>query len=54
MSATALGSVAVKAAIERAGIQASDIEEAYLGNVVSYVQLSCADMLFGDGLAVLD
>ncbi|CEI94313.1 Putative Acetyl-CoA C-acetyltransferase [Rhizopus microsporus] len=34
LSATQLGSIAVRAAIERAGISPSDIEEAYIGNVL--------------------
>ena len=34
MSATQLGSIAVKAAIERAGVKASDIQEVILGNVL--------------------
>lgn len=35
LTAPELGSIAVKGAIERAGIQPSDIQEAFLGNVVS-------------------
>lgn len=35
MSGPDLGAVAVKEAIQRAGIQPSDVQEAYLGNVVS-------------------
>ncbi|KAG0742855.1 hypothetical protein G6F57_010437 [Rhizopus arrhizus] len=34
LSATQLGSIAARAAIERAGINHSDVEEAYLGNVL--------------------
>jgi len=34
-SATQLGSFAIKAAIERAGIQASDVQEVYMGNVLA-------------------
>ncbi|CEI93812.1 hypothetical protein G6F70_007340 [Rhizopus microsporus] len=34
LSATQLGSIAVRAAIERAGISPSDVEEAYIGNVL--------------------
>ncbi|EIE76110.1 hypothetical protein G6F46_004105 [Rhizopus delemar] len=34
LSATQLGSIAARAAIERAGINYSDVEEAYLGNVL--------------------
>ncbi len=35
VSATQLGSIAVKAAVERAGINASDVEEVIMGNVVA-------------------
>ena len=35
LSAPKLGAIALKAAIERAGIQPGDVEELYLGNVVS-------------------
>ena len=35
VSATQLGAIAVKAAVERAGIKAEDIEEVIMGNVVS-------------------
>ncbi|KAI8068220.1 Thiolase, N-terminal domain-containing protein [Gongronella butleri] len=34
LSATQLGAIAARAAIERAGIQASDVEEVYMGNVI--------------------
>lgn len=34
-SATQLGSFAIKAAIERAGIQSSDVQEVYMGNVLA-------------------
>ncbi|CAO3640694.1 unnamed protein product [Cunninghamella blakesleeana] len=34
LSATQLGSIAARAAIERAGIEAKEIEEAYIGNVI--------------------
>src|SRR5690242_4562854 len=34
MSATKLGAVAVKAAVERAGIDPKDVEEVLMGNVV--------------------
>ncbi|MFN5224848.1 MAG: acetyl-CoA C-acyltransferase [Bacteroidota bacterium] len=35
LSATQLGSAAIKAAIERAGIQPSDVQEVYMGNVLA-------------------
>ncbi|HSM94601.1 MAG TPA: acetyl-CoA C-acyltransferase [Rhizomicrobium sp.] len=35
MSATELGSVAIKAAVERAGIQPSDVDETLMGNVLN-------------------
>ena len=35
LSATQLGSQAIKAAVERAGIQPSDVEEVFFGNVIS-------------------
>ncbi|MFM7900710.1 MAG: acetyl-CoA C-acyltransferase [Bacteroidota bacterium] len=35
LSATQLGSTAIKAAIERAGIQPSDVQEVYMGNVLA-------------------
>ncbi|HEY8947630.1 MAG TPA: acetyl-CoA C-acyltransferase [Rhizomicrobium sp.] len=35
MSATELGSVAIKAAVERAGIQPGDVDETLMGNVLS-------------------
>lgn len=34
-SATQLGAMAIKAAVERAGIQSTDIQEVYMGNVLS-------------------
>ncbi|HEY0897921.1 MAG TPA: beta-ketoacyl synthase N-terminal-like domain-containing protein, partial [Sphingobacteriaceae bacterium] len=34
-SATQLGSVAIKAAVERAGIKPEDVQEVYMGNVLS-------------------
>jgi acetyl-CoA C-acetyltransferase len=34
LTAPQLGSIAARAAIERAGIQASDVQEAYFGNVI--------------------
>ncbi|WP_432710157.1 acetyl-CoA C-acyltransferase [Pedobacter sp.] len=34
-SATQLGGIAIKAAIERAGIRAEDVQEVYMGNVLS-------------------
>jgi acetyl-CoA C-acetyltransferase len=35
ISATKLGAIAVKAALERAGVPASEVDEVLLGNVVS-------------------
>ena len=35
LSAPKLGSIALKAAIERGGIKPADVEELYMGNVVS-------------------
>ncbi|MFM8951258.1 MAG: acetyl-CoA C-acyltransferase [Bacteroidota bacterium] len=35
LSATQLGSAAIKAAVERAGIQPSDVQEVYMGNVLA-------------------
>ncbi|KAJ2958287.1 hypothetical protein NQ176_g11192 [Zarea fungicola] len=45
LSATELGSVAIKGAVERAGIKADEVEEVYFGNVLSagyefYIPLS--------------
>lgn len=35
MSATQLGAVAIEAAVQRAGISKEDVQEVYMGNVVS-------------------
>eukprot|EP01132_Coremiostelium_polycephalum_P022674 gene22674-26921_t len=35
LSAPQLGAIAIKAAIEKAGIQASDVQEVFMGNVLS-------------------
>ena len=34
VSATKLGSIAIEAAVQRAGISANDVQEVYMGNVV--------------------
>ncbi|KAI9306981.1 Thiolase, N-terminal domain-containing protein [Cunninghamella echinulata] len=51
LSATQLGSIAARAAIERAGIQAKDIEEGYFGNVIqaSLGQSPARQVMLGAG-----
>ncbi|CAO3598781.1 unnamed protein product [Absidia cylindrospora] len=51
LTAPQLGSIAARAAIERAGIQATDVQEAYLGNVIqaSLGQLPARQAILGAG-----